>query len=178
MQVYKKKKALYVHSKMIYFLLILEIYDLIHRIWGHFLCWKSKWTRRICCKNQSDTYSCGKPDTREQVHTLNTDCICLSLTHWVLHYTKDSHTFSSCFFFYSYEFKVTPKNELGSGPSSDSVSFSTESGTKRSLESSLLHLLSILLYSAGSLAKALLSKNHKTTLRFYEFTTNTSRQSI
>ncbi|TKS66861.1 Target of [Collichthys lucidus] len=28
----------------------------------------------------------------------------------------------------SYEFKVTPKNELGPGPSSDPVSFSTESG--------------------------------------------------
>uniref|UniRef100_A0A3P8S633 ABI family member 3 binding protein n=1 Tax=Amphiprion percula TaxID=161767 RepID=A0A3P8S633_AMPPE len=28
----------------------------------------------------------------------------------------------------SYEFKVTPKNELGTGPSSDPVSFSTESG--------------------------------------------------
>ncbi|CAG5865797.1 unnamed protein product [Menidia menidia] len=28
----------------------------------------------------------------------------------------------------SYEFKVTPKNELGSGPSSDPVTFSTESG--------------------------------------------------
>ncbi|XP_026999353.2 target of Nesh-SH3 isoform X2 [Tachysurus fulvidraco] len=31
----------------------------------------------------------------------------------------------------SYEFKVTPKNELGSGPSSDSVSFSTESADPR-----------------------------------------------
>ncbi|XP_056321395.1 target of Nesh-SH3 isoform X1 [Danio aesculapii] len=31
----------------------------------------------------------------------------------------------------SYEFKVTPKNELGSGPSSDPVSFSTESADPR-----------------------------------------------
>lgn len=30
--------------------------------------------------------------------------------------------------FFSYEFKVTPRNELGPGPSSDPVSFSTESG--------------------------------------------------
>lgn len=40
-------------------------------------------------------------------------------------------TFIPSFFVYvifSYEFKVTPKNELGSGPSSDPVSFSTESG--------------------------------------------------
>lgn len=45
---------------------------MIHRIWSHFLCYKSKWTSRICCKNQSDTRSCGEPETREQVHTLNT----------------------------------------------------------------------------------------------------------
>lgn len=31
-------------------------------------------------------------------------------------------------FFYSYEFKVKPKNELGEGPLSDPVSFNTESG--------------------------------------------------
>ncbi|KAM7407142.1 hypothetical protein PAMA_003058 [Pampus argenteus] len=31
----------------------------------------------------------------------------------------------------SYEFKVTPKNELGSGPSSDAVSFNTESADPR-----------------------------------------------
>lgn len=40
--------------------------------------------------------------------------------------------FSACdsdlFFYFSYEFTVTPKNELGSGPSSDPVTFSTESG--------------------------------------------------
>ena len=29
---------------------------------------------------------------------------------------------------FSYEFTVKPKNELGSGPTSDPVSFSTESG--------------------------------------------------
>lgn len=29
----------------------------------------------------------------------------------------------------SYEFKVKPKNELGAGPSSEPVSFNTESGT-------------------------------------------------
>ncbi len=31
----------------------------------------------------------------------------------------------------SYEFKVTPKNELGSGPASEPVTFSTESGKRR-----------------------------------------------
>ncbi|XP_067300036.1 target of Nesh-SH3 isoform X1 [Pseudorasbora parva] len=35
----------------------------------------------------------------------------------------------------SYEFKVTPKNELGSGPTSDPVSFSTESADPRVSES-------------------------------------------
>ena len=31
-------------------------------------------------------------------------------------------------FLHSYEFKVKPKNELGEGPSSEPVSFNTESG--------------------------------------------------
>lgn len=33
-----------------------------------------------------------------------------------------------CLFNFSYEFKVTPRNELGTGPSSEPVAFSTESG--------------------------------------------------
>lgn len=36
----------------------------------------------------------------------------------------------SYFSLFSYEFKVKPKNELGEGPLSESVSFNTESGTK------------------------------------------------
>ncbi|MEQ2269086.1 Target of Nesh-SH3 [Xenotaenia resolanae] len=35
------------------------------------------------------------------------------------------------FFHFSYEFKVTPKNELGTGPSSDPVTFNTESADPR-----------------------------------------------
>lgn len=31
--------------------------------------------------------------------------------------------------FFSYEFKVKPRNELGSGPPSEPVTFNTESGT-------------------------------------------------
>lgn len=105
-----------------------------------------------------------KPESRYTHWTL--DCVCLSPTHRIFHYTTDS-SFFSCFFFLSYEFTVTPKNELGSGPSSEPVSFSTESGMKNSLEPSLLHLLSILSFSIGPLAKASLSKsNHKTALRF------------
>lgn len=70
-------------------------------------------------------------------------------------------------FFLSYEFTVTPKNELGSGPSSEPVSFSTESGMKRTSEPSLFNLLSMLSFSIVPVAKALLSKlNHKTALRF------------
>lgn len=104
-------------------------------------------------------------------------------THWTLtvsdrHYTTEIHPFPRVLFFFSYKFKVTPRNELGSGPSSEPVSFTTESGMEWSLEPSLLHLLSILLFSVASVAKDLLSKNRKTTLRFYEFTANTSRQSI
>ena len=38
-------------------------------------------------------------------------------------------TFSLSFF--SYEFKVKPKNELGEGPASEAVSFNTESGRCR-----------------------------------------------
>lgn len=45
------------------------IYNLVHRIWCHFLCCKSQWTDCISCNHQSDACSCGEPETTEQVHT-------------------------------------------------------------------------------------------------------------
>lgn len=57
--------------------------------------------------------------------------------------SDDQHSIGSelltPFFSCSYEFKVVPKNELGSGPTSDPVSFSTESGKRRRNVKGLRH---------------------------------------
>ena len=42
--------------------------------------------------------------------------------------------------FHSYEFKVKPKNELGEGPSSEPVSFNTESGTAQSARMNAINI--------------------------------------
>lgn len=55
------------------------------------------------------------------------ECMFWAFTTWMIASVNDSLSILPVFF-YSYEFKVKPKNELGAGPPSEPVSFNTESG--------------------------------------------------